>query len=44
MPRVLPKTVIYDPTLTLGLPVGLSVTSGMNAIAHAVEGALRAGR
>jgi alcohol dehydrogenase class IV len=36
--RVLPKTVIYDPTLTLGLPVGLSVTSGMNAIAHAVEG------
>jgi maleylacetate reductase len=37
-PRVLPKTVIYDPTLTLGLPVGLSVTSGMNAIAHSVEG------
>jgi alcohol dehydrogenase class IV len=36
--RVVPKTVIYDPTLTLGLPVGLSVTSGMNAIAHAVEG------
>jgi len=37
-PRVLPKTVLYDPTLTLGLPVGLSATSGMNAIAHAVEG------
>jgi alcohol dehydrogenase class IV len=37
-PRVLPKTVIYDPTLTLGLPVGLSVTSGMNAVAHAAEG------
>jgi maleylacetate reductase len=36
--RVVPKTVIYDPTLTLGLPVGLSVTSGMNALAHAVEG------
>ena len=36
--RVLPKTVIYDPTLTVGLPVGLSVTSGINAIAHAVEG------
>jgi len=36
--RVLPKTVIYDPTLTLGLPVGLSVTSGMNAVAHAAEG------
>jgi alcohol dehydrogenase class IV len=37
-PRVLPKTVIYDPTLTLGLPVALSVTSGMNAVAHAAEG------
>ena len=35
--RVLPRTVIYDPTLTLGLPTGLSATSGMNAIAHAVE-------
>jgi maleylacetate reductase len=35
--NVLPKTVIYDPMLTLGLPVGLSVTSGFNAIAHAVE-------
>jgi alcohol dehydrogenase class IV len=37
-PRVLPRTVIYDPTLTLTLPVGLSITSGMNAIAHAAEG------
>jgi maleylacetate reductase len=37
-PRVLPKTVIYDPELTLTLPAGLSVTSGMNAIAHAAEG------
>lgn len=36
--RVLPAAVIYDPTLTIGLPVPLSVTSGMNAIAHAVEG------
>jgi maleylacetate reductase len=35
---VLPKTVIYDPALTLSLPVGLSVTSGFNAIAHAAEG------
>lgn len=34
---VLPKTVIYDPNLSRTLPVGLSVTSGMNAIAHAVE-------
>ena len=36
--RVLPRTVIYDPELSLGLPFGLSVTSGMNAIAHAAEG------
>lgn len=36
--RVLPRTVIYDPELSLSLPVGLSVTSGMNAIAHAAEG------
>lgn len=37
-PRVLPRTVIYDPELSLGLPVALSVTSGINAIAHAAEG------
>jgi alcohol dehydrogenase class IV len=37
-PRVLPRTVIYDPELTLTLPLPLSVTSGMNAIAHAAEG------
>jgi alcohol dehydrogenase class IV len=36
--RVLPRTVIYDPELSLSLPVGLSVTSAMNAIAHAAEG------
>jgi maleylacetate reductase len=36
-PRVLPTSVIYDPELTLSLPVGMSVTSGFNAIAHAVE-------
>jgi alcohol dehydrogenase class IV len=36
--RVLPRTVIYDPELTLDLPQRLTVTSGMNAIAHAAEG------
>jgi maleylacetate reductase len=36
--RVLPRTVIYDPELTLSLPVSMSVTSGINAIAHAAEG------
>lgn len=35
--KVLPEVVIYDVDLTLGLPTGLSVTSGINAIAHAVE-------
>jgi maleylacetate reductase len=36
--RVLPRTVLYDPELTLTLPAALSVTSGINAIAHAAEG------
>ncbi|MCW2508612.1 MAG: Maleylacetate reductase [Modestobacter sp.] len=36
--RVLPRSVLYDPELTVTLPPGLSATSGMNAIAHAVEG------
>ncbi|TLS46610.1 maleylacetate reductase [Streptomyces montanus] len=34
---VLPRSVLYDPELTLSLPVDVSVTSGFNAIAHAVE-------
>ncbi|MFF7946499.1 maleylacetate reductase [Streptomyces griseorubiginosus] len=34
---VLPRSVLYDPELTVGLPVDVSVTSGFNAIAHAVE-------
>ena len=34
---VLPETVIYDVDLTLTLPAGMSGTSGINAIAHAVE-------
>jgi maleylacetate reductase len=36
--RVLPRSVIYDPDLTMSLPVGMSLVSGMNAIAHAAEG------
>jgi alcohol dehydrogenase class IV len=36
-PRVLPRTVIYDPELTLKLPPHISLTSGINAIAHAAE-------
>ena len=36
--RVLPRTVVYDPELSLDLPLALSVSSGINAIAHAAEG------
>lgn len=36
-PSVLPEVVIYDPELTTTLPVGMSVTSGLNAIAHSIE-------
>lgn len=35
--RILPEVVIYDVDLTLSLPSALSGTSGINAIAHAVE-------
>jgi len=36
-PRVLPRTVIYDPELTVSLPRAVGGHSGMNAIAHSVE-------
>jgi alcohol dehydrogenase class IV len=36
--RVAPRSVIYDPELTLSLPLSISLASGMNAIAHAAEG------
>jgi maleylacetate reductase len=35
--RVLPKTVVYDPELTVSLPASLSAASGLNAMAHCVE-------
>lgn len=35
--KILPRTVIYDPALTVSMPAMLSATSGMNAIAHCVE-------
>ena len=34
---VLPKTVIYDPELTTGLPPGVTGPSAFNALAHSVE-------
>jgi len=36
--RMLPKTVLYDPALTVTLPSNVSGPSGVNAIAHCVEG------
>ena len=36
-PKILPGTVIYDVDFTMTLPPALSATSGVNAIAHAVE-------
>jgi len=36
-PVVLPKSVIYDPMLTMDLPQRVSAASGLNAIAHAAE-------
>lgn len=36
--KIQPETVIYDPDLLGTLPPQFAATSGMNAIAHAVEG------
>ena len=37
-PQVLPEVIVYDVELTSSLPARVSVTSGANAIAHAIEG------
>ncbi|ADX75117.1 alcohol dehydrogenase, class IV (plasmid) [Pseudarthrobacter phenanthrenivorans Sphe3] len=34
---VLPETIIYDAELTYSLPVGLSIASGLNALAHCID-------
>lgn len=36
-PRIRPEVVIYDPDLTLDLPVSVTVPSALNALAHVVE-------
>ncbi|MFO6463410.1 maleylacetate reductase [Jannaschia sp. KMU-145] len=36
-PKVLPETILYDPEMVLTLPVAMTVTSGLNAMAHAAE-------
>jgi maleylacetate reductase len=37
-PAIRPEVVVYDVDLTLTLPLALTVTSALNAIAHAMEG------
>ncbi|KUM27506.1 maleylacetate reductase [Mesorhizobium loti] len=37
-PRVQPEVVLYDAELVCSLPVGMTVTSALNAMAHAAEG------
>jgi alcohol dehydrogenase class IV len=36
--KVLPEVILYDVDLTLTLPTAMTVTSAMNAMAHAAEG------
>lgn len=36
-PAVLPRTVLYDPELTIGLPPAITGPSAFNALAHSVE-------
>ncbi len=36
-PRVQPEVILYDPELVRSLPVGMTVASGLNAMAHAAE-------
>jgi maleylacetate reductase len=36
-PVVLPRTVVYDPELTVSLPASLTTSSGLNALAHCVD-------
>lgn len=36
-PKVLPEVILYDPELVARLPIAMTVTSGLNAMAHAAE-------
>jgi maleylacetate reductase len=42
--KVLPRSILYDPDLTLALPPAVSAASGMNAVAHCVEALWTEGR
>ncbi len=36
-PRIIPNTAVLDPRFTIGLPPGLTVTTAMDAMTHAIE-------
>jgi len=36
-PRSIPKLVLYDPELTVGLPPEMTASTGINALAHCIE-------
>jgi maleylacetate reductase len=36
-PKIQPEIVVYDVDFTLAMPLAITVTSGVNALAHAVE-------
>ena len=36
-PKIAPKLVIYDPSITLDLPPTLTASTGINALAHCIE-------
>lgn len=36
-PKVVPRLVIYDPSLTLDLPPRMTASTGINALAHCIE-------
>jgi len=40
-PAVRPRTVVYDPRLTVSMPPGVTASSGMNAAAHCVTALTR---
>ena len=42
--KILPETILYDVELTVGLPVHVSMASGLNAMAHAAEALYSADR
>ena len=43
-PTIAPRAAIYDPIVTLDMPVRVSAETGMNALAHGVEAAYSPGR